>query len=70
MAEAPDAEWSALIALCGYGGLRCPSEHRELTWGDVDFAAGRVSVRAVKSEGEAGGGWRVVPMFPELRCTG
>lgn len=36
IAEAPDTEWKLIIALARYGGLRCPSEHFALRWGDVD----------------------------------
>src|SRR5262245_11771474 len=31
----PDAEWRAIVALCRYGGLRCPSELLSLTWADI-----------------------------------
>jgi hypothetical protein len=33
----PDAQWRLLVALSRYGGLRCPSEHLALRWGDVDW---------------------------------
>ena len=33
----PDAQWKLLFALSRYGGLRCPSEHLALTWGDVNW---------------------------------
>ena len=35
----PDAQWKLLFALSRYGGLRCPSEHLALTWGDIDLEA-------------------------------
>lgn len=41
IAAAPDAQWRLIIALSRYGGLRCPSEHLALTWGDVDWAGGK-----------------------------
>jgi len=63
---APDPQWKLLIALARYGGLRVPSEALALTWRDVDFEHGRFIVRASKTEHRAGGGVRVVPMFPEL----
>ena len=65
--EAADLEWKALIALSRYGGLRCPSEHLGLRWGDVDFHLGRLHVRSPKTEHHEGHGSRVVPLFPELR---
>src|SRR5947209_7372445 len=46
----PDADWRAIVALCRFGGLRCPSEVLALTWGDVDWDAGRFLVRASKTE--------------------
>ena len=46
---APDAQWRLIIALSRYGGLRCPSEHLGLTWGDVDWALGRIHVSSPKT---------------------
>jgi integrase len=63
----PDAQWQLLFALSRYGGLRCPSEHLSLTWGDVDFEAGRIRVRSPKTERHEGKGERIMPLFPELR---
>ena len=39
LAACPDSQWKLLFALSRYGGLRCPSEHLALTWGDVDWDA-------------------------------
>ena len=33
----PDGEWRLIVALARYGGLRTPSEHLVLTWGDIDW---------------------------------
>jgi len=63
----PDSEWKLIFALSRYGGLRCPSEHLELRWGDVDFDRGRITVRSPKTEHHEGKGERVIPLFPELR---
>ena len=63
----PDAEWRLLFALSRFGGLRCPSEHLALTWGDVDFGAGRMTVRSPKTEHHEGKAERLVPLFSELR---
>lgn len=65
--EAPDDEWKVIIALARYGGLRCPSEHFALRWADVDFDAGRITVRSPKTEHHEGHEYRVIPLFPELR---
>lgn len=64
---APDAEWRLIIALSRFGGLRCPSEHLALTWGDVDWAHDRMTVHSPKTSRHAGHESRVVPLFPELR---
>ena len=63
----PDAQWQLLFALSRYGGLRCPSEHLGLRWGDVDWERGRITVRSPKTEHHEGKGERVMPLFPELR---
>lgn len=66
IAAAPDAQWRLIIALSRYGGLRCPSEHLALRWGDVDWERGRITIPSSKTEGQ-GKGFRVIPLFPELR---
>ncbi len=63
----PDAQWKLLFALSRYGGLRCPSEHLGLRWGDVDWERGRMTVRSPKTEHHEGKATRSVPLFPELR---
>jgi integrase len=62
----PDAEWRLIFALSRYGGLRCPSEHLALRWGDVDWANSRMTVRSPKTEHYDGKESRLVPIFPEL----
>ena len=59
----PDLEWRLLFALSRFGGLRCPSEHLALTWGDVNWAEGRMLVRSPKTEHHYGKGTRVAPIF-------
>lgn len=63
----PDNQWRLLFALSRFGGLRCPSEHLALTWGDIDLQRGRITVRSSKTEHHEGKGERVMPLFPELR---
>lgn len=41
-----------------FGGLRCPSEHLALRWGDIGWKKGLH---------HEGGDCRIVPLFPELR---
>ena len=55
-------EWRAFVALGRFGGLRLPSEIRNLRWGDVLWDQSRFIVRARKTES------RQVPLFPELRA--
>lgn len=68
IAEAPDAEWRAIIALARFGGLRTPSEHFGMKWGDIDWDRGTIRVCVPKLEHIDGKGERVVPLFPELRA--
>ena len=63
----PDLQWRLLFALSRYGGLRCPSEHLALRWGDIDWERGRMTVHSPKTEHHEGGECRIVPIFPELR---
>lgn len=55
-----------LFGLSRFGGLRTISEHRQLRWGDVDWANKRLLVHAPKTERHEGKGTRWVPLFPEL----
>ena len=57
----PDVDWRLIFALARFGGLRCPTEVLGLRWVDVDWAAGRLRIEAVKTE------LRFLPMFPEIR---
>jgi integrase len=63
----PDAEWRLIFALSRYAGLRCPSEHLGLRWGDIDWERDRMVIHSPKTEHHAGGESRVIPLFPELR---
>lgn len=62
----PNVWWKLLVALARFGGLRTPSESFSLTWGDVDWERGRLSVPSPKTEG-VGKSHRVIPLFPLLR---
>jgi integrase len=64
----PNQEWRTIIALARIGGLRCPSELKQLQWKDVDWEHNRFLVRSPKTERHAGRGERLVPLFPELRA--
>jgi len=41
--------WQMIVALCRYGGLRCPSEVLSLRWDGVDWATDRVVVHSPKT---------------------
>ncbi len=62
----PNAEWRLLFGLARYAGLRIPSESHILTWADVDFDRGRLTVRSPKTEHHAGHEQRIVPITPKL----
>ena len=66
ISELPTAEWRLLFGLARYAGLRVPSESHTLTWADVDWDRGRLTVRSPKTERHAGCGARVVPIQPRL----
>jgi len=62
-----DTTWATIVGLSRFGGLRCPSETLSITWGDIDWENGRMSVPEPKVEHHEGRGVRSVPLFPELR---
>jgi len=63
----PNGQWRLLFALSRYGGLRCPSEHLALRWGDIDWENERMTVHSPKTAHHEGKESRVIPLFPELR---
>lgn len=64
-----DPNWEAIVALGRYGGLRCPSEVLSLRWKDIDWQAGKITVRSPKTEHLPGKESREIPLFPELRTS-
>ena len=62
-----DSQWRLLFALSRFGGLRCPSEHLCLKWGDVLWGENKLVVRSPKTEHHEGKEFRIIPIFPELR---
>lgn len=62
----PDAQWRLLFVLSRYGGLRCPSEHLGLKWGDVDWGRNRITIHSPKTEHHEGKESREIPIFPEI----
>jgi integrase len=65
--DAATPTWRTIIALCRFAGLRCPSEVLSLRWLDVNFETNRMSIPSPKTEGVPGKGYRVCPIFAELR---
>jgi len=63
----PGVFWRLVIALGRYAGLRIPSEVTSLTWDDVAWDTGRLTVRSPKTARHEGHAVRLVPICPELR---
>ena len=63
----PDIQWRLIFALARFGGMRCPTEILELKWSDIDWDAGRMTVRSSKTEHLPGKASRQMPLFPELQ---
>ncbi len=63
----PSIEWRVIVGLCRYAGLRCPSEVGVITWADVNWEKGRLTVLSKKTEHHGGDhAVRVVPIQPAL----
>lgn len=63
----PSSKWRLVYGLARLAGLRVPSELVELTWSDVDWKRGRLTVNGKKTEHHgAGHGLRFVPICPQL----
>ncbi len=59
--------WRMIVALCRYGGMRCPSEVLTLRWENVLWDKDRIIVQSPKTEHHPGKDYRIIPMFPELK---
>jgi integrase len=44
LAACPNVAWQTIVALCRFGGLRCPSEVLTLRWQDIDWERERVRI--------------------------
>ena len=62
----PTMKLKLTFALARYAGLRTPSETRLLTWRDIEWKRGRLTVRSPKTERFAGHEQRIVPITPKL----
>jgi len=65
----PGVFWRLVIALGRYAGLRIPSEVASLTWEDIAWDTGRLTVRSPKTARHDGHAVRLVPICPELRAV-
>jgi len=65
MSHVPDQEIRLVIALARFGGLRIPSEMRELRWTDIDWSKREMTVTSPKTE-HHGKCKRRAPLFHEL----
>ncbi len=63
----PDQEWRLIITLARYAGIRVPSELLPLQWGDINWAQNSIRITSPKTAHHAGGGYRTIPLFAELR---
>lgn len=61
-----DKELRLLLAMVRFGGLRCPSEVRPMTWMRVRWDEGIIIVSAPKTEGHEGQERREIPIFDTL----
>ena len=61
----PTQEWRVIVALARIGGLRCPSELKQLRWKDISHD--RFTVHSPKTERHEGQDIRIVRLFDELR---
>ncbi len=58
--------WRSIVALCRYGGLRCPSEVLSLRWDGVNWGTDRLVVPSPKTA-RHGKSSRLIPLFHELK---
>ena len=63
----PSIHWKVIVALCRWGGLRCPSEVLSLRWTAIDWERERILVESPKTAHHPGKGSREIPLFPELK---
>jgi integrase len=67
MIEKATPTWRTIIALCRFGGLRCPSEVLSLRLDAIDWDRNRIKVASPKTDRYDGKGSREIPLFVELK---
>ena len=68
LVHCPDIFWRVIVGLARYAALRIPSEVVSLSFADVDWVEGRLTVRSPKTARHQGHAVRAVPICPELRA--
>ena len=63
----PSQSWRTIVALCRWGGLRCPSEVLSLKLSDIDWEHNRILITSPKTAHHPGKDTRTMPLFAELR---
>lgn len=63
----PNQMWRTIVALCRYGGLRCPSEIHALKWEGIEWNADRMLIYSPKTEHHEGKASRTTPLWTEMR---
>ncbi len=63
----PDTETKLMFALARFGGLRIPSELKDLRWSDIHFDKDIFTVRSPKTHHHNDKGVRQIPIFQELK---
>ncbi len=63
----PDTETKLMFALARFGGLRIPSELKDLKWSDIHFDKDVFTVRSPKTHHHNDKGVRQIPIFQELK---
>ncbi len=64
----PNSQWRTLFSLARFGGLRCPSEPRELRWKDINWSERKILVHSPKTR-KSGKPSRIIPLFAELESV-
>ena len=63
----PNTQWQLALAFARYGGVRVPSEIKDLRWADVHWDIDRITITVPKKAHIDGHQTRVIPIFSELR---
>ncbi len=62
----PTIQWKLVLAFARYGGVRIPSEIKQLEWSHINWKERRILIHSPKTEHHQGHESRLIPLFPEL----